>query len=298
MTHRMIPSRYEKYEKTVTVGCVNFAGVWRDKNANLEKIKSHIREAARQGINILAFPELALSGYECDEGCTVHGGAAETIPGNATEEIEALTKEFDMYVTYGMPEQDSHDKNIRYISCPLLGPEGYIGTYRKLHLGRPPLFTESKCFHGGNAIPVFETRFGPVGIQVCADFWMFPEISRVQMLKGARIIINCTASPVLPARPLYMTQMTGARATENMVYAASANLVGKENRLGFYGYSTIAGPAYPRFAHVYAQAEDKEEIISASLSFDKLHRFREAVTLEDLRRHDVLTREMNELNLH
>jgi predicted amidohydrolase len=298
MTHRMIPSRYEKYEKTVTVGCVNFAGVWRDKNANLEKIKSHIREAARQGINILAFPELALSGYECDEGCTVHGGAAETIPGNATEEIEELTKEFDMYVTYGMPEQDSHDKNIRYISCPLLGPEGYIGTYRKLHLGRPPLFTESKCFHGGNAIPVFETRFGPVGIQVCADFWMFPEISRVQMLKGARIIINCTASPTLPARPLYMTQMTGARATENMVYAASANMVGKENRLGFYGYSTIAGPAYPRFAHVYAQAEDKEEIISASLSFDKLHRFREAIALEDLRRHDVLTREMNELNLH
>jgi predicted amidohydrolase len=277
---------------------VNFAGVWRDKNANLEKIKSHIREAARQGINILAFPELALSGYECDEGCTVHAGAAETIPGNATEEIEALTKEFDMYVTYGMPEQDSHDKNIRYISCPLLGPEGYIGTYRKLHLGRPPLFTESKCFHGGNAIPVFETRFGPVGIQVCVDFWMFPEISRVQMLKGARIIINCTASPTLPARPLYMTQMTGARATENMVYAASANLVGKENRLGFYGYSTIAGPAYPRFAHVYAQAEDKEEIVSASLSFDKLHRFREAVALEDLRRHDVLTREMNELNLH
>lgn len=294
----MIPSRYAGYEKTVTVGCVNFAGIWGDRDANLEKIKSHIHEASRQGIDILAFPELALSGYECDEGCELHRRTAETIPGAATEEVAALTNAFDMYVTFGMPERAAGDSEARYISCPLIGPDGVIGTYRKLHLGRPPMFTESQCFRGGDSVPVFETRFGPVGVQICADFWMFPEISRIQMLKGARIIINCTSSPVLPGRPMYMTQMTGARATENMVYAASANQVGKENRLGFYGFSTIAGPAYPRFAHIYAQAEDKEEIVSASLSFDKLHRFREVVALEDLRRHDVLLREMGELKLH
>lgn len=294
----MIPSRYERYETSVTVGCVNFAAAWGDKRANLERIGSHIREAARQGIDILAFPELALSGYECDEGCEVHGSTAETIPGPATEEIESLTRELGLYVTFGMPERDPRDRNVRYISSPLIGPDGYIGTYRKLHLGRPPMFSESTCFHGGDSIPVFETRFGPVGIQICADFWMFPEISRVQMLKGARLILNCTASPDLPARPFYMTQMTGARATENMVYAASANRVGRDNRLGFYGCSTIAGPAYPRFAHIYAQAEDREEIVSATLSFDRLHRFREVVALEELRRHDVLARELNALNLH
>ena len=93
--------------------------------------------------------------------------------------------------------------------------------------------------------------------------------------------------------------MTGARATENMVYAASANRVGRDDRFSFYGCSTIAGPAYPRFAHIYAQAEDdKEEIVSATLGFERLHRFREAVAIKDLRRHDVLAREFDGLNLH
>ena len=81
-----------------------------------------------------------------------------------------------------------------------------------------------------------------------------------------------------------------------MVYTASANLVGEERTLSYYGYSTIAGPAFPRFSHIYAQAEDKEEIISATLSFDKLHRFREAVALDKIRRSDVIRDEFNYLD--
>ncbi len=292
-----IPERYQAYDQTVTVGCVNYHTAWGDKAANLEKIKAGVEEAARQGIDVVAFPELALSGYECSQDFTMHRELAETIPGPATEEIAAIAREHDMYVVFGMPEQDARDSDIRYISCPLIGPEGLIGTYRKLHLGPPPIFTETLCFKGGSAIPVFETRFGPVGIQICADFWAFPELSRIQMLKGARLIINCSGSPDLaPDRPRYMTQQTGARATENLVYAASANLVGKENSTSFYGCSTIAGPAFPRFTHIYAQGADREEIVSATLSFAKLHRVREAIPIEAIRRSDVILREFNELD--
>jgi predicted amidohydrolase len=275
----MIPERYQRYENSVTVGCVNYESVWGDKAANLKKMKAMIAEAADQGINILAFPELALSGYECNEDFTMHRQAAETIPGPATEEIAAVAKKFDIYVAFGMPEQDQNDPDVRYIACPLIGPDGLIGTYRKIHIGPLPMFTETKCFKGGNEVPVFETRYGPIGIQICADFWVFPELSRILMLKGARLIINSTGSADAPDRAFYMTSMTCARATENMLYTASANFVGKDRTISYYGHSTIAGPAFPRFSKVYAQGTDKEEIVSATLNFETLHRFRETVAI-------------------
>lgn len=292
----MIPEHYQQYESTVTLGCVNYQSIWNDKAASLDKVKSQIGEAAVQGINILVFPELSLSGYESNEDNTMHREFAETIPGPVTEEIAQLTRKLDIYVILGMPERDPDDVDTCYISCPLLGPEGFIGNYRKLHLGTPPLFRESLCFAGGDSVPVFETRYGPVGIQICADFWVYPELSRILMLKGARIIVNSTASMNMPGRPFYITSMTAARATENLVYAASANLVGRENTLSYYGYSTIAGPAFPRFSSIYAQAEDKEEIIGATLSFARLHRFREAVSLDKFRRSDVILKEFNHLD--
>ena len=291
----MIPEQYRKYEDTVSLGCVNYRSIWNDKAASLAKVKKLITEAAQQGVNILAFPELSLSGYESNEDNTMHREFAETIPGPITEEIAELTRRLDIYVVLGMPERSAEEDGTCYISCPLLGPEGLIGAYRKLHLGTPPLFRESLCFTGGSRVPVFETRYGPIGIQICADFWVFPELCRILMLKGARIIINSTASMTMPGRPFYITTMTAARATENMVYTASANLVGKENTLSYYGCSTIAGPDYPRFSHVYAQAGDKEEIISAELSFTRLHEFRDALALEKIRRSDVIDDEFEQM---
>ena len=291
----MIPEQYRRYEDTVSLGCVNYRSIWNDKAASLDKVKKLIIEAAQQGINILAFPELSLSGYESNEENTMHREFAETIPGPVTEEIAEITRRLDIYVVLGMPERSAEDDGTCYISCPLIGPEGLVGAYRKLHLGTPPLFKESLCFTGGSRVPVFETRYGPIGIQICADFWVFPELCRILMLKGARIIINSTASMTMPGRPFYITTMTAARATENMVYTASANLVGKENTLSYYGCSTIAGPDYPRFSHVYAQAGDKEEIISAELSFTRLHEFRSALALEKIRRSDVIHDEFEQM---
>jgi len=120
------------------------------KEANLGKIKTFITQAAAQGNHIVVFPELALSGYECNEygtkdkkRCTMHERAAETIPGPSTEEISKLTKELGVYVILGMPEQDRTDRKVRYISAAVIGPEGCLGAYRKLHLLPPPLAQKS-----------------------------------------------------------------------------------------------------------------------------------------------------------
>jgi len=298
----MIPEQYKGYEKTVTISCVNFQAIWGDKRANMEKIKRNIEVAAGFGSNIVVFPEMALTGYECGEECRrdntpcrMHQDTAESIPGPATDEIARLAKQFDVYVIFGMPEQDKSNPGARYISAPIIGPEGLIGAYRKLHLGPMPLFTEDVCFTPGNELPIFETRYGPIGIQICADVWRFPEGSRILTLKGARLVINPTASRAGPGRAEYIVSMTAVRATENYIYVASANMTGKGKGIEYQGHSTIAGPAYPRVMHIYAEGGEEEEVVSATLSFERLHRWTELHDWKKQRRTELINREFAKL---
>lgn len=295
----MIPEQYRPYEKIVTVACVNFSVLWGDKAANLKKMKSQIEEAAALGSNLIVFPELALSGYECGEEtardkkpCSMHRDLAEPIPGPATEEIIELCRKLDVYVVLSLPERDAADQNVHYISAVLIGPEGIVGVYRKLHLGSPPSMTENICFTPGDTVPVFETRYGPVGILICYDFWRHPELSRILTLKGARLVINPTASVSGPGKEQFMVTLTTARATENYVYAASANLVGKDRTKSFYGHSTIAGPIFPRSMPVLVEAGDTEQIISATLNFESLHRYDQTIQWKKERRADLINREL------
>ncbi len=275
----MIPKEYAKYEKSVTVAAVNFNPIWGDKAANLEKIKKMTTQAAQIGANIIAFPEMALSGYECGDGprqdkkpCAMHVAAAETIPGPATEEIAKLAKDLDVYVLVGMPEKDSKDPDTRYISVAVIGPEGLVGRYRKIAVAPPPIWTEQLCgFKFGNELSTFETRYGPIGVQICAAFWIIPEYTRILCHKGARIIFNCTGSNVGPGKIERMPQVTSTRGNESFVYAVSANLVGKEKTVYYYGHSCIAGASFPRGTQTFAEGGETEEIVSATLSFDNLH---------------------------
>jgi len=291
------------YQDTVSIACVNFHTVWGDKKANLDKIKSFTLEAAGQGNNIIAFPELAMSGYECSDdmngekkSCRMHRDLAETIPGPSTEQMAELAKALDVYIIFGMPEQDKLHPDVRYISSVVIAPEGIMGAYRKLHLPPWPRFNESLCFSPGDQVPVWETRYGVIGVLICYDFYFFPELARIMALKEATLLINTTASATGPGKPYYIVQQTGCRATENVVYAASANLVGKERSKSYYGHSVIAGPHSPRPAFVYAEGGDTEEIVSATLSFPRLRAYAERLDWKKSRRSRLICSELSNLN--
>ncbi|MEE2663253.1 MAG: carbon-nitrogen hydrolase family protein [Myxococcota bacterium] len=300
----MIPERYASYQKTVTVGTVNFMSTPGDKADNLAKIEANVREAAAQGVDIVAFPEEALIGCGgcdvCSTGaphCEYHDSLAETVPGPSTERIAELARELDLYVVFGLAERDTSDASVLYNAAAVIGPEGIQGTYRKLHLGSLPWVTEGVTFAPGNLLPVFETRFGPIGVIICYDFWFNPELTRLLALKGARLIVNCCATFSGPGKREYMIHTTSTRAQENLCYVASANQCGGPDSSGSYGagqlderraaeflgHSTIAGPAFPRFSHVYAEAGDGEELVSATLSFEKLHRWESIFPWRDWR---------------
>lgn len=291
---------YGTYQKTVSIACINFNTLWGDQTATLEKMKWYIEEAAKQGNDIVVFPESALCGFECDEEgttqrkpCAMHRDAAETIPGPSTEEIARLASALDIYVVFGMAEQDKHNPNVHYNASVVISPEKILGAYRKVTLSPPPLFSESFCSTPGEELPIFETEFGPIGVQICYDFLLMPELSRILALKGARLIINTTASPSGPWKPYFLAQQTGARASENLIYCASANQVGKGRVTSFAGGSVIAGPLGTQLAFVYAQASDhSEEMVSATLDFERLERIRELIPWRKNRRGELIAREM------
>jgi predicted amidohydrolase len=227
----------------------------------------------------------------------MHEEAAETIPGPSTEEIAKLSRDLGIYVFLGMPEQDEDDPGVRYISVAAIGPEGILGSYRKIHLAPLPTFTERVCFKPGNELPVFETKYCRVGVQICADFWLYPELSRMLCLKGARLIVNCAACPVNPTGPEFIAQITGTRGTENFVYAASASLAGKENMLSYYGRSTISGREFPSLKQISVQGGDGEEIVSATLSLKKVRPPFDHLSLEEgrIRSFELCANELKKL---
>ncbi len=289
--------------QTVSVACINFNPTWGDKEANAGKMRTIVTEAAGQGNNIIVFPELALSGYECsedlDEGhesCRMHRELAETIPGPTTEKLASLAKELNVYIIFGMPEQDKVNPDARYISAVVIAPEGILGAYRKLHLAPRPRFTETLCFSPGDDLPVWKTRYGTIGVLICYDFYFFPELARIMALKGATLLINTTASAMGPGKPYYIVQQTGCRATENLVYAASANLVGKERTKTYYGHSVIAGPHDPRPAFIFAEGGETEEIVSATLSFARLRSYTEKLDWKKNRQFRLINQEMNKFS--
>ncbi|HEX7096157.1 MAG TPA: carbon-nitrogen hydrolase family protein, partial [Acidimicrobiales bacterium] len=207
--------------EVITVGCANFAPVPDDKAATLEKIVATIEEGAAQGVDLLVFPETALIGYEpctaCLERngpCEEHLSIAETVPGPATDTVAKLAADHDMYVVFGLAERDRDQPGTLYNAAAIVGPDGVLGTYRKIHLGSAPWVTEGATFTPGSSLPVWHTRFGPIGVLICYDFWLNPELSRILALKGARIILNCSASFSGPGKRDYFVQTTEVRAIE------------------------------------------------------------------------------------
>ena len=96
----------------LNLAVVNFSPVWGDKAANLKRICETIEAAGRQGVQMIVFPETALSGYDIEPEGTAREDRmqrrlAETIPGPATDAVCALTKKYDMYAVFGMPERDA-----------------------------------------------------------------------------------------------------------------------------------------------------------------------------------------------
>ena len=227
----------------INIGVVNFETVWGDKEANLKTIEKYCEEAGEKEVNLLLFPEMALNGYlnepEKKKPEKMQVSDAETIPGPSTERLAVYAKKYQMYIVVGMSERDLEDPEKIYNSVAILFPDGTMDSYRKIHL---PADEPEWCVRGERPV-LFDTPWGPVGVGICYDTYVFPELQRYYKSMGARLYLNATACPDAPWQTNSAIVGIPAYAFLNCMYIASANLCNCElDACNFIGGSSVYGP--------------------------------------------------------
>ena len=257
----------------VTIACVNFRTDWGSKEQNLKRLKGYVTAAAKRGADIILFPELALTGYDNGPGARMHRANAETVPGPSTNALAELTRKLGVYVIVGMPVKSSENPDVFFNSAAVIGPEGVIGSYAKLM----PFGNEMKWCAKGEKPFAFDTPWGLVGVGICYDTYMFPELPRYYAALGARLYVHITALGAFKGwKPYYINQMQ-ARAIENMMFVASSNIVGKDRMADYPGTSFVLGPgeeAHEVKFYAGPASETEEELILATVDLAAADRMR------------------------
>lgn len=236
----------------INIAVTNFTAVWGDKEANLKRIVEYAEAAGKRGADLLVMPETALTGYDDESekprAEKMHARLAETIPGPATDTVAEVAKRYHMYVAFGMAERDASDPAIVYNSAAIVGPDGVIDSYRKIHLP----FSEANWAVRGDRAVLFDTPWGPIGVGICYDTYCFPELLRYYRAKGARLFLNVTACPDAPCTSGAAELTIPAYAYINYMYIASSNLCGQDRTSRFMGGAGVVGPdSNNGGAHVY-----------------------------------------------
>jgi predicted amidohydrolase len=232
-------------DKQVQVAAAQIAVSLADKNANLDKCLHFLQQAARQHVELLVFPECALTGYvfnSFDEAFKL----SETVPGETTQVLEKACREYGIATVVGLLEQDG---GRLYNTAVLIASEGLVGKYRKTHtlcLG------VDRYISRGEELPVFSTSHGRVGMLICYDL-RFPETARSIALRGAQVILNPTNLP--RGGEAYASFLNQARACENRIFLISVNRVGVERDVRFIGRSQIVDS----FGRILAEGSDRDE---------------------------------------
>lgn len=262
-------------KERIKLALVQMSSKREDKEGNLAKIEELTIKAQKLGADIAIFPEMCLTGYVIKDQVYE---LAETIPGPSTDRVTTLAKKTGMHIIFGMPALSEKTKATLYNSAVFVGPDGIIGTYRKMYLPTHSVFEEKRYFRSGYQPAAFGTAIGNIGLCICYDIF-FPEVTRLARLAGAQLLVCISASPAI--RRSYFEILTAARALENTAYVAYVNLAGVEDGLQFWGGSRLINPT----GDVVARAKyDEEDMVLCEVDFQELKAAEPFIpTLRDLR---------------
>lgn len=265
--------------RKVSIGVVQMSCV-ADKEANLQKAIAGIEKAAAQGAQIVCLQELFTSLYFCDVESCDNFLLAESIPGPATERIQAIAKAKGVVVIASLFEKRA--EGLYHNTTAVIDADGsYLGKYRKMHIPDDPAYYEKFYFTPGDlGYKVFKTKFATIGVLICWDQW-YPEAARITSLMGAEILFYPTAIGWATSQDATTnTEQYGAwqtiqrsHAVANGVHVVSVNRVGEEQNgaMQFWGGSFVSNP----FGTVLWQAShDKEETTVVEIDLSETDYYR------------------------
>ena len=253
---------------------------------NLELTAEFVRKAKQAGADLVAFPEINISGHAAHESLV---NSAEPVPdGDSVKRLISMARELGIYIAAGIVERD--EKKL-YNTQFVVGPEGYVGKQRKIHLS----MNEVLYFTPGNEIKPITLPFAKVGIVICYDC-TFPEQSRCLAVDGAEVLLYCNAARhvdtewiewsedeeyqdhIVSGMKEYLSTITKCRALENRCYAGVCNMTGESGK--YVGVkSNHAGGCFiiDPYGKIVAESSTKRignEMITADLKAEVLEPLR------------------------
>ena len=234
-----------------------------DLEGNTRKIVAYIDEARSLHADLVAFPELAITGYPPEDLLF----KPQFIQANIARMREVARASRGIAVVVGFADADSDIRNAAVVAY-----DGeLIGTYHKIYLPNYGVFDEERYFKAGSECPVFVVNGTPVGVNICEDIWYAVGPTVVQRAAGAEVIVNINGSPFHAGKRGFREKMLATRASDNGLFVAYVNLVGGQDELVFDGASAIFGPSGEAVAR---GGQFAEELVVADLDVEAVFRSR------------------------
>lgn len=211
--------------------------------ANLARATRAVQEAAENGAQLVLLGEMFLTGYRTDEWNPRWATHLDR-PDETLSAVVQLAGRHDVHVMIGTATHSLTQPGVIHNTAILANGAGIVATYNKLHVARLTLpdgqeADEARWFKPGSEAPVWHTDFATIGPQICYDS-SFPEISRVQSLGGAEVLLNITASAW--GFETVWEHLRFARAWENAAWYVACSIVGEQRGDRFFGRSAVIDP--------------------------------------------------------
>ena len=235
-----------------------------DLDGNLRKILKYIEASKNLGVDILCFPELAVTGYPPEDLLLKPSFIEDNI-----ETLAKVTNASDgLTIIVGFVDR----KEDIYNAAAIIHNKKLVDVYHKRYLPNYGVFDENRYFQSGYRAPVYKLGRVILGVNVCEDIWYPGDPTREQALLGdAQIIINISSSPYYVSKVKSRERMLSVRASDYSVIVVFCNLVGGQDELVFDGHSVVIGER----GEVIARASGfKEELLVVDISPGRVFRSR------------------------
>ena len=215
----------------IALGQYNF--VVGDIDANRDRVIDVIGKARSAGVSLVAFPELALTGYPPEDLLFKSRFIESNL--RALDAVVAASQGITAVVGFVDRQSDI------YNAAAVITDGRLAGVYHKQVLPNYGVFDEERYFQSGNESLVFRLGDVNIGVNICEDIWVPGGPAREQALRGdADVIVNLSSSPFHDGKGLLREQMIATRASDHGVVLAYCNLVGGQDELVFDGGSLVA----------------------------------------------------------
>jgi predicted amidohydrolase len=276
------------------VGLAQMAPRLGDVTHNLQRHLALVEEAKAQGVDLLLFPELGLTGYTLKD-LVPSVALRPTADDPVFQQLLVASEGMDLVVGF-IEESERH---VFYNSAAYLSAGRLVHLYRKVYLPTYGLFDEGRFWGSGDRLRAFDTRFGRMALLICRDVWHL-SASYLAVMDGADTILAISAAPGWGVED-GQDRLTRAQSWERLIrclaqfltcYYFYCNRVGCEDGVPFFGGSLAVAPG----GRLLAQAPDLEEVlIIATWDTATLRRVRSQSTFLRDERLDLTLRELQRI---